>query len=83
MISDSIKDGMKNATDQINSSINVIIIVEVLFLFIALIVWGTRIKIEKKKISDLYGEVFQLPQIIFKENKVLMKTLEDNLTLKL
>ena len=55
MIADSIKDGMKNASDSVNQFISVIIYVELLFLLIALIVWGLRIKVEKKKISNLYG----------------------------
>ena len=55
MISNSIKDGMKNASDNVNSFINAIIIVELMFLLISLIVWGLRIKVEKKKISNLYG----------------------------
>jgi hypothetical protein len=42
-----------------------------------------RIGKEKRSLSDLYGQVLQLPQVIFRENKVILKILEENLTLKL
>jgi hypothetical protein len=74
---------MRSIGDTINSSITIIIFFEVAVLVSVLFVWMVRISKEKQNLSNLYGQVLQLPQVIFRENKVILKILEENLTLKL
>jgi hypothetical protein len=35
------------------------------------------------RLSNLYAQVLQLPQSLFRENKLILKILSENLTLKL
>lgn len=69
--------------NSISDTIALIVLVEMMALIAALLFWLFRLEREKKQLSNLYAQVLQLPQVIFRENKVILKILEENLTLKM
>lgn len=74
---------MRSIGEIIEANINVIICLEIVVLASTIFVWIVRIGKERRNLSDLYGLALQLPQVLFRENKLIMKILEQNLTLKL
>jgi len=82
-LTNQIMNSVEGISNNINQNISIIVIFEIIILILALIIWIARINTEKKKLSNLYAQVLQLPQIIFRENKIILKILEENLTLKL
>lgn len=82
-LTNQIMNSVEGISNNINQNISIIFIFEIILLLLALLIWVVRISTEKKKLSDLYAQVLQLPQIIFRENKIILKILEENLTLKL
>ncbi len=57
---------MHSIGDKINGSITIIIFFEIAVLILVLLVWMFRINEEKQRLSNLYGQVMQLPQVIFR-----------------
>jgi hypothetical protein len=74
--------GIIKGTDGTNVSITNLMTIEIALVGLSLILWVGRLDNEKKKMSNLYGAVLQLPQILFKENKVIIRILKENLNLK-
>lgn len=59
-------DGMATIASDVRQTINIIIFFEIAALFIAVLIWMTRINEEKKNLSNLYAQVLQLPQVLFR-----------------
>jgi hypothetical protein len=57
---------MIKATDTAHIAITSLMAIEIVCIALLLIIWVVRLGNEKKKMSNLYGAVLQLPQILFK-----------------
>lgn len=83
LIEAQVISGMAAIYNSIIVTVKLIVFVEMMALIAALLFWLLRLGREKKQLSNLYAQVLQLPQAIFRENKVILKILEENLTLKM
>lgn len=66
LIEAQIISGMAAIYNNIISSIKVIVFLEMVALIAALLFWLLRLEREKMQLSDLYAQVLQLPQVIFR-----------------
>ena len=59
-------EGIAAASDSITATIKLIVFAEIMALIAALLFWLLRLGREKMQLSNLYAQVLQLPQVIFR-----------------
>lgn len=82
LIQNSLAQGVGQAANKVIFSITYLMVIEIALMGLLLSFWLVRLSGEKKNLSNLYGAVLQLPHTLFKENKIIMHILKDNLCLK-
>jgi hypothetical protein len=79
LIHKQIMSSLQIMINQTYSTLTLYSVLEVVVLAAGLAFWLVNVRREKEVLSNLYGEVLQFPQALLQDNRLHIKTIEDNL----